>query len=94
MKLKDIMLSEMSQVRKDKNLVISLIVESKKVVLWQYSQMRNQATLGGVGTQILFYASGLRCVLCLSSEQRIHRIFKRQGRASGYKESVLPSIRG
>jgi hypothetical protein len=25
-----------------------------------------------------FYASGLRCVPCLSTEQRIHRVFKRQ----------------
>jgi hypothetical protein len=37
-------------------------------------------------TQILFYTRGLRHIPCLSIEQRIHRIFKRQCRASIYKE--------
>jgi hypothetical protein len=55
-------------------------------VLWQYGQMRNQATLGGVeNSDFIFMPAGSGVYLCLSTEQRIHRIFKRQCRASGYK---------
>jgi hypothetical protein len=43
-------------------------------------------------TKPLFYASGLRCIPCLSPEQRIHRIFKRQCRASSYK--TVPRLLG
>jgi hypothetical protein len=46
-------------------------------------------------TQILYFMPvGSDMYLCLSTEQRIYRIFKRQFRASGYKECALPSIRG
>jgi hypothetical protein len=61
------------------------------LVLWQYSQRRNQATLGGVeNSDFNFTTAGPDVYLCLSPEQRIHRIFKRQYRASGYKECALP----
>jgi hypothetical protein len=56
--------------------------------------MRNQATLRGVeNSDFIFTAAGSDVYLFLSTEQRIYRIF-RQCRASGYKESALPSIRG
>jgi hypothetical protein len=59
-------------------------------MLWQYSQRRNQVTLGGVNSDFNFMLAGPDVYLCLSPEQRIHRIFKRQCRASGYKECALP----
>jgi hypothetical protein len=56
-----------------------------------YSQRRNQATLGGVeNSDFNFYLAGPDVYQCLSPEQRIHRIFKRQSRVSGYKECALP----
>jgi hypothetical protein len=56
-----------------------------------YSQRRNQATLGGVeNSDFNFMLVGPDMYLCLSTEQRSHRIFKRQCRASGYKECALP----
>jgi hypothetical protein len=61
------------------------------VVLWQYSQRRNQATLGGVeNSDFNFMPAGPDVYLCLSPEQKIHRIFKRQCRTSDYKECALP----
>jgi hypothetical protein len=61
------------------------------VMLWQYSQRRNQATLGGAeNSDFNFTLAGPDVYLCLSPEQRIHRIFKRQCRVSGYKECALP----
>jgi hypothetical protein len=60
-------------------------------LLWQYSQRRNQATLGGVeNSDFNFMLAGPDVYLCLSPEQRIYRIFKRHCRVSGYKEYVLP----
>jgi hypothetical protein len=42
-------------------------------------------------TQILIFTlAGPDVYQCLSPEQRIHRIFKRQCRVSGYKECALP----
>jgi hypothetical protein len=46
-------------------------------IVWQ---TRNQETLGGVEN-----SCGPGCIPCLSPEQRIHRIFKKQYRASNYK---------
>jgi hypothetical protein len=64
-------------------------------MLWQYSQTRNQATLRGVeNSDFIFMPVGSDVYLCLSTEQRIYRIFKRQCKASGYKECALPSING
>jgi hypothetical protein len=60
-------------------------------VLWQYSKRRSQATLRGMeNSDFNFTLAGPDVYLCLSPEQRIHRIFKRQCRASGYKECALP----
>jgi hypothetical protein len=60
-------------------------------MLWQYSQRRNQATLRGVeNSGFNFTLAGPDVYLCLSPEQTIHRIFKRQCRASGYKKCALP----
>jgi hypothetical protein len=60
-------------------------------MLWQYSQRRNQATLRGVeNSDFNFTLAGPDVYPCLSPEQRIHRIFKRQCRVSGYKECALP----
>jgi hypothetical protein len=60
-------------------------------MLWQYSQRRNQVTLGGVeNSDFNFTLAGPDVYLCLSTEQKIHKIFKRQCRASGYKECALP----
>jgi hypothetical protein len=57
--------------------------------------MRTQVTLRGVeNSDFIFTPAGSDVYLCLSTEQRIHRIFKRQFRASVYKECALPSIRG
>jgi hypothetical protein len=62
-------------------------------MLWQCSQRRNQVTLGGVeNSDFNFTLAGPAMYLCLSTEQRIHRIFKRQCRASGYKECALHKV--
>jgi hypothetical protein len=51
---------------------------SASIVLWQYGQTRNQATLGGVeNLDFIFTPAGSDVYLCLSTEQRIHKIFKR-----------------
>jgi hypothetical protein len=51
---------------------------SRVLLLWQCSQMRNQATLRGVeNSDFIFTPVSSDVYLCLSTEQRIHKIFKR-----------------
>jgi hypothetical protein len=61
------------------------------LLLWQYSQKRNQATLRGVeNSDFNFKIAGSDVYLCLSPEQMSHKIFKRQCKALCYKECALP----
>jgi hypothetical protein len=65
--------------------LVYLIIASMRL-LWQNSQTRNQVTLRGVeNSDFIFMPAGSDVYLCLSTEQRIHKIFKRQCRASDCK---------
>jgi hypothetical protein len=62
------------------------IVPSIIIILRKYGQTRNQVTLRGVeNSDFIFTPAGSDVCLSLNPEQRIHKIFKRQCRASGYK---------
>jgi hypothetical protein len=58
---------------------------ASKMLGGYFDRLRTKRHLEEWRTQILFYAGGHRYTLCLNPEQRIHRIFKRQCRASSYK---------
>jgi hypothetical protein len=55
-------------------------------MLWKYGQTRSQVTLRGVeNSDFILMPVDSNVCLCLSTKQRIHKIFKRSYRASGYK---------